>query len=172
MIKILHLNNLEEKFPHEISAGEAQRVSLARSLMSKPKLLLIDEPFSNIDQSLKGELQANIKKLLKELKITTVMVTHDSYEAFYMGDKCGIILDKRLEQYNTPYNIYHYPNSIKIVRSLNRGVLVKAKVVDNETLENTDLGKIKGNLVNKFKKGLSLSCFYSLMIFNTMTKVI
>ena len=89
-----------------------------------------------------------------------------------MGDKCGIILDKRLEQYNTPYNIYHYPNSIKIVRFLNRGVLVKAKVVDNETLENTDLGKIKGNLVNKFKKGLSLSCFYSLMIFNTMTKVI
>ena len=75
LIKILHLNNLEEKFPHEISAGEAQRVSLARSLMSKPKLLLIDEPFSNIDQSLKGELQANIKKLLKELKITTVMVT-------------------------------------------------------------------------------------------------
>ena len=153
LIKILHLNNLEEKFPHEISAGEAQRVSLARSLMSKPKLLLIDEPFSNIDQSLKGELQANIKKLLKELKITTVMVTHDSYEAFYMGDKCGIILDKKLEQYNTPYNIYHYPNSIKIVKFLNRGVLVKVKVVDNETLENIDLGKIKGNLVNKFKKG-------------------
>ena len=153
LINILHLNNLEKKFPHQISAGEAQRVSLARSLISKPSLLLIDEPFSNIDQSLKGELQLNIKKLLKELKITTIMVTHDSYEAFYMGDKCGIILDQKLEQYNTPYNIYHYPNSEKIVKFLNRGVLVNAKVIDNETLENLDLGIIKGTLINKFSKG-------------------
>lgn len=153
LIDILHLNNLEFKFPHQISAGEAQRVSLARSIMSKPELLLIDEPFSNIDQSLKGELQSNIKKLLKDLKISTIMVTHDSYEAFYMGDKCGIILDQKLEQYNTPYNIYHYPSSEKIVNFLNRGVLVKAKIIDNETLENSDLGLIKGNIINKFAKG-------------------
>ncbi len=153
LINILHLDNLEKKFPHEISAGEAQRVSLARSIMSKPDLLLIDEPFSNIDQSLKGELQSNIKKLLKKMFITTIMVTHDSYEAFYMGDKCGIILDQKLEQYNTPYNIYHYPSSIKIVKFLNRGVLIKAKIIDSETLENNDLGLIKGNLINKFKTG-------------------
>ena len=156
LINILHLNGLEEKFPHQISAGEAQRVSLARSLLSKPKLLLIDEPFSNIDQSLKGELQSNIKKLIKNLNITTIMVTHDSYEAFYMGDNCGIILDQKLEQYNTPYNIYHYPSSIKIVNFLNRGVLVNAKVIDNETLENIDLGQIKGNLVNKFSAGTNV----------------
>ncbi len=153
LIKILHLENLKNKFPHQISAGEAQRVSLARSLMSKPSLLLIDEPFSNIDQSLKGELQSKIKRLLKKLNITTIMVTHDSYEAFYMGDKCGIILDQKLEQFNTPYNIYHYPKSIKIVNFLNRGVLIKAKVIDEETLENDELGIIKGNLVNKFKRG-------------------
>tara|TARA_B100000575_G_C23100806_1_gene635096 strand:- start:63 stop:1121 length:1059 start_codon:yes stop_codon:yes gene_type:complete len=153
LISVLHLNGLENKFPHQISAGEAQRVSLARSLMSNPSLLLIDEPFSNIDQSLKGELQSNIKKILKDLKITTIMVTHDSYEAFYMGDKCGIILDQKLEQYNTPYNIYHYPISTNIVNFLNRGVLVKARVVDEETLESSDLGLIKGNLVNKFAVG-------------------
>ena len=153
LINILHINDILKKFPHQISAGEAQRVSLARSIMSKPKLLLIDEPFSNIDQSLKGELQSNIKKLLKKLNITTIMVTHDSYEAFYMGDKCGIVLDQKLEQYNTPYNIYHYPSSIKIVNFLNRGVLVKAKIIDNTTLENSDLGEIKGNLINQFPKG-------------------
>ena len=89
MIKILHLNNLEEKFPHEISAGEAQE-SLARSLMSKPKLLLIDEPFSNIDQSLKGELQANIKKLLKELKITTLWLAHDFMKPFIWEINVGL----------------------------------------------------------------------------------
>ena len=68
LIKLLHLEGLGDKYPHQISAGEAQRVSLARSLMSKPKLLLLDEPFSNIDQSLKVELQQNIKKILKEKK--------------------------------------------------------------------------------------------------------
>ena len=156
LIDILHLNNLEKKFPHQISAGEAQRVSLARSLISNPDLLLIDEPFSNIDHSLKGELQSNIKKLLKEFKMTTIMVTHDSYEAFYMSDKCGIILDQKLEQYNTPYNIYHYPSSIKIINFLNRGVLVEAKIVDDHTLENSDLGQIKGNIVNKFAKGATV----------------
>ena len=156
LIDILHLNSLEKKFPHQISAGEAQRVSLARSLISKPDLLLIDEPFSNIDHSLKGELQSNIKKLLKKFKITTIMVTHDSYEAFYMSDKCGIILDQKLEQYNTPYNIYHYPSSIKVINFLNRGVLIEAKIVDDHTLENSDLGQIKGNIVNKFAKGATV----------------
>ena len=129
---------------------------MARSLISRPELLLIDEPFSNIDQSLKGELQANIKKLLKLHNITTIMVTHDSYEAFYMGDKCGIILDQKLEQFNTPYNIYHYPNSIKIVHFLNRGVLIKAKIIDEDTLENKDLGQIKGNITKKFSKGTTV----------------
>ncbi len=156
LIEILHIKNLIKKFPHQISAGEAQRVSIARSLMSNPELLLMDEPFSNIDQSLKGELQSNLKKILKKFNITTIMVTHDSYEAFYMGDNCGIILEKKLEQFNTPYNIYHYPKSVKIVNFLNRGVLVEAKIINDTTLENSDLGQIKGNFVKKFKKGTTV----------------
>ena len=156
LLDVLHIKNLKMKFPHQISAGEAQRVSLARSLMSNPELLLVDEPFSNIDQSLKGELQTNIKKLLKSNNITTIMVTHDSYEAFYMGDKCGIILDKQLVQYSSPYNIYHYPNSEQIVKFLNRGVLVNAKIIDDQTLENQDLGEIKGNIIKKFPKGTNV----------------
>ncbi len=153
IMKVLHIEDLIKKFPHEISAGEAQRVSLARSLMSNPELLLIDEPFSNIDHSLKGELQSNIKKILKKFEITTIMVTHDSYEAFYMGDKCGIILDQKLEQYNTPYNIYHYPKSVKVVKFLNRGVLVDAKIINNNTLNHSVLGEIKGNIFNKVTEG-------------------
>tara|TARA_B100000700_G_C14927609_1_gene800278 strand:- start:36 stop:1094 length:1059 start_codon:yes stop_codon:yes gene_type:complete len=153
IINLLKIEPILEKYPHQISAGEAQRVSLARSLMSKPDLLLLDEPFSNIDQSLKEEIQVSVKKLLKRINLTTIIVTHDSYEAFYMADKCGIVLNQSLRQYNSPYNIYHYPNSIEVVNFLNRGVLIKAKVIDHETLENPDLGRIKGNLVNKFAKG-------------------
>jgi len=149
LVNLLHLEEIQQKYPHEISAGEAQRVSLARSLMSKPDLLLLDEPFSNIDQSLKDELQLKIKKILNEVSISTIIVTHDSYEAFYMGNKCGIILDRSLKQFDTPYNIYHYPNSIEVVNFLNRGILVQAKVTSKDSLENSELGTIKGNFVKK-----------------------
>ena len=100
IIELLRIEPVLNKFPHQISAGEAQRVSLARSLMSKPDLLLLDEPFSNIDQSLKEEIQVSVKKLLKRINLTTIIVTHDSYEAFSMADKCGIILDQELKQYD------------------------------------------------------------------------
>ena len=83
LIKILHLEDIKNKYPHQISAGEAQRVTLARSLLSKPDLLLLDEPFANIDATLKEELQ-KIKDILKEFDITTVIVTHDSSEAFFL----------------------------------------------------------------------------------------
>ncbi len=157
LIKILHLENLLQKFPHQISAGEAQRVSFARSLMSKPDLLLLDEPFSNIDQNLKEDLQPKIKKLLKEINLTTIIVTHDSYEAFYMADKCGVILDQSLKQYDVPYNIHHEPNSIEVAKFLNRGVFIKAKVVSNDCavhqLKHEELGLIEGKLINNFKVG-------------------
>ena len=156
VIKVLHLEGLETKYPHQISAGEAQRVSLARSLMSKPDLLLLDEPFSNVDESLKVELQQNIKKILKEKKITTIIVTHDSYEAFYMADYCGILLSQTMKQYDTPYNIYHYPNSIEVVNFLNRGILIDAKVLDDSSVEHKCLGVIKGNFVKKYKKGTAV----------------
>ena len=78
IIKLLRIEPILEKYPHQISAGEAQRVSLARSLMSKPDLLLLDEPFSNIDQSLKEEIQVAVKKLLKRINLTTIIVTHVS----------------------------------------------------------------------------------------------
>ncbi len=156
LIKILHLDDLKEKYPHEISAGEAQRVSLARSLMSKPDLLLLDEPFSNIDQSLKDELQKRIKDLLKELNITTIVVTHDSYEAFYLADRCGILLNQSLKQFDIPYNIYHYPNSVDVVKFLNRGILIDAEVTGNNTLKNSELGTIKGKFVKKQSIGSSV----------------
>ena len=115
LIKFLHLKHVKNKFPHQISAGESQRASLARSLLSKPDLLLLDEPLSNVDQSLKEEIQVKLKKILTDLKITTIIVTHDSYEAFYLGNKCGIILNGKLKQYDDPYNVYQFPNSIEVL---------------------------------------------------------
>ena len=153
IIDLLNIGHILEKFPHQISAGEAQRSSLARSLCSEPDLLLLDEPLSNIDQSFKEEIQVKLKKIVKDLKITTIIVTHDSYEAFYLGDKCGILLNKQLKQYDTPYNIYHIPNSIEVVEFLNRGTLIPAKVTSPKSLETTDLGVITGNFAKPFPIG-------------------
>ncbi len=157
IIKLLHIEGILQKFPHQISAGEAQRVSLARSLMSKPDLLLLDEPFSNIDQSLKDEIQVSVKKLLKRINLTTIIVTHDSYEAFSMADKCGIILNQELKQYDVPYNVHHEPNSIEIANFLNKGVFIDVKVVDSECavhrLNHEILGEIRGKLSNNFPSG-------------------
>jgi len=153
IIKFLHLEHIKDKFPHEISSGEAQRASLARALLSKPDLLLLDEPLSNVDQSFKEEIQVKLKQILTDLKITTIIVTHDSYEAFYLGSKCGIILNSQLKQYDDPYNVYHFPNSVEVVNFLNRGILIPAKVTGENSLESDDLGSITGNFIKHYPKG-------------------
>ena len=153
IIKLLDISKILNKYPHEISSGEAQRTSLARSLLTQPDLLLLDEPLSNVDQSFKEEIQVRLKKILNKYKITTIIVTHDSYEAFYLGNKCAIILDSQIKQFDDPYNVYHFPNSIEVVNFLNRGILIPAKVTGENSLENTDLGIIKGNFIKHYPKG-------------------
>ena len=153
IIDLLDISKILKKYPHEISAGEAQRASLARSLLTQPDLLLLDEPLSNVDQSFKEEIQVRLKKILSKLKITTIIVTHDSYEAFYLGHKCAIILDGQIKQYDDPYNVYHFPNSVEVVNFLNRGILIPAKVTGENSLENKDLGTINGNFIKHYPKG-------------------
>ena len=153
IVDLLDIFHILNKYPHEISAGEAQRASLARSLITQPDLLSLDEPLSNVDQSFKEEIQVRLKKILKQLKITTIIVTHDSYEAFYLGSKCGIILNQELKQFDDPYKVYHFPNSVEVVNFLNRGILIPAKVTGKNTLENWDLGTIEGNFIKEYPKG-------------------
>ena len=153
IINLLDIVHILNKYPHQVSAGEAQRASLARSLVSEPDLLLLDEPLSNVDQSFKEEIQVRLKQLIKDAKITTIIVTHDSYEAFYLGDYCGIILNEELKQFDKPYNVYHFPNSIEVVNFLNRGILIPAKVTSPKSLENSDLGTITGNFIKPYPIG-------------------
>ena len=153
IIKILNLESVLSKFPHQISAGESQRASLARSLISQPDLLLLDEPLSNVDQSFKEDIQVELKQLLKKNKISTIVVTHDSYEAFYLGSKCALILNNEVKQFDDPYNVYHFPNSVEVVNFLNRGILLPAKVTSGNSLENDDLGIIKGKFIKHYPTG-------------------
>ena len=153
LLDLFFIPELKKKYPHEISAGQSQRVCLARSIIHNPDLLLLDEPFANLDQNLKEKVQENLKEIIKSSNITTIVVTHDKYEAFYLGDYCGILLNKKLIQFDSPYNIHHIPTSKEVVEFFNRGVLVPAVVMSENTLYNEELGEIKGKLIKNFQRG-------------------
>jgi iron(III) transport system ATP-binding protein len=155
-MNLFYITELKKKYPHEISAGEAQRACVVRSICRNPDLLLLDEPFANLDQNLKEKIQDNLKLILKKSGLTSIIVTHDKNEAFYLGDYCGILLNKKLVQFDTPYNIHHKPNSREIVEFFNRGVLLPAKVTGKNSLFNEDLGEIKGEFTKSFSTNQSV----------------
>jgi iron(III) transport system ATP-binding protein len=152
-IDAFFLKSILKKYPHEISAGEAQRASLIRSLVSKPTLLLLDEPFSNVDIGLKEKLQVNLKRILKKNKISSIIVTHNYEEAFYFGGQCCLFGKDKLIQFDNPYNIYHFPASTDVADFFNKGVFIDAKVISQNELQHKVLGKIRGTFASEYKKG-------------------
>jgi len=103
------LRGLEERFPYELSGGQQQRVALARSLVMKPRILLMDEPLSNLDAKLRGSVREEIKQLQSQLHITTVYVTHDQEEALALSDTIAVMNEGLLRQVGTPFEVYNRP---------------------------------------------------------------
>lgn len=108
----------EKRFPNELSGGEKQRVSIARAIVTRPKLLLMDEPFSALDFNLRDKMQKMVKKLHERLKITIIFVTHDREEAFYLSNKIGIMFKGELLDYGTPKDLYNKPKSVYTAKLL------------------------------------------------------
>ena len=96
LLDLINLRGIEKKYPHQLSGGEQQRVSLARSLATSPKLLLLDEPFSGLDKSQRDQLVKEVREILKNAGVTSILVTHDEFEAESFADKVGIIDKKKL----------------------------------------------------------------------------
>jgi len=109
LLEMVGLAHKEKHYPHQLSGGEQQRVALARALAVAPKVMLLDEPFSNLDADLRRDLRKQTKKILKELGTTTILVTHDQEEAFSLSDRVGVINGGVLEQVGTPFEVYHRP---------------------------------------------------------------
>lgn len=114
MIDLVKLNGHEEKYPNELSGGQRQRVAIARALSISPKVLLLDEPFSNLDTMLRENMRDFICKIQKDLNITTILVTHDKEEALMTSDKIAVMLDGKIKQYGTPKEIYENPVSEEV----------------------------------------------------------
>lgn len=113
---ICGLTELAHKFPKQMSGGQCQRVALARALVIKPKLLLLDEPLSNLDAKLRMSMRVEIKRLQKQFGITTLFVTHDQEECFSISDRVAIMNNGIIEQFDTPENIYHKPKTEFVAR--------------------------------------------------------
>ncbi|MCL4160174.1 UNVERIFIED_CONTAM: hypothetical protein GTU68_051261, partial [Idotea baltica] len=111
MLDLIGMAGYQNRYPHELSGGQSQRVALARAIAPQPKLLLLDEPFSNLDTELRESLGYEIRNLLKEMGITAIMVTHDQHDAFALGDKVGVMSSGKLLQWDNSFNLYHAPNS-------------------------------------------------------------
>jgi putative spermidine/putrescine transport system ATP-binding protein len=111
MLQICGLEELAKRFPSQLSGGQRQRVALARALVIEPKLLLLDEPLSNLDAKLRINMRMEIKRIQKQLGITTLFVTHDQEECFSISDKVAVMNKGVIEQYDTPENIYHKPKT-------------------------------------------------------------
>ena len=145
LLQLVGLEPFARKYPHELSGGQQQRVALARALAPAPKLLLMDEPFSNLDVELRARLGAEVRQILKESGTSSILVTHDQQEAFAIADRVGVMHDGRLEQWDRPYEIYHRPGSRYVADFIGQGVFLPAKVLDSRRVS-IELGELKGDV--------------------------
>ena len=139
MLSLVRLTGEAEKYPHEISGGQRQRVALARALAPKPDLLLLDEPFSNLDIELREKLGLEVRSLLRQLSTPALLVTHDQHEAFSIADKIGVMHEGKILQWDSAYNLYHRPATRFVADFVGQGVLMRGVVVGHDQID-TELG--------------------------------
>lgn len=134
VLRIVGLNGYEKRYPSELSGGEKQRVALARSLVVRPKILLMDEPLSALDAKLRSEMQFEIRRIQREFNITTIFVTHDQKEAFVMADEIIIINHGELVAKGAPQDIYNHPKNEFTLDFIGNKNIIKDKYVRPEKI--------------------------------------
>lgn len=148
LVKLLELVGHEKKYPNELSGGQMQRVAIARALAIEPAVLLLDEPFSKLDITLRKNMQEFVRNLQQKLNITLLMVTHDQEEALSMADKVALLINGEIKQYCSPKEIYEKPVSREVadffgVRNYVEGEIKKGKFHCNLGAFDTNLSDCK-----------------------------
>jgi iron(III) transport system ATP-binding protein len=141
-----------EKYPHELSGGQQQRTALARALAPRPELILLDEPFSNLDVDLRERLSLELREIIKASGSTAVLVTHDQQEAFAIADEIGILHEGRIQQWDSAYNLYHRPANRFVADFVGQGVFLPAKVLNPRSVE-IELGVLEGDIPHQCRMG-------------------
>jgi iron(III) transport system ATP-binding protein len=144
VLALVGLEGSERRMPHELSGGQQQRVALARALAPQPQLLLLDEPFSNLDIELRERLAHEIRGILKAARATALFVTHDQLEAFAIGDTIGVMHEGKLHQWDDAYTLYHRPATRFVADFIGHGVFAPATLrqVEGQVVVDTPLGAL------------------------------
>ena len=123
---------MESRYPHELSGGQQQRVALARALAPKPIVILLDEPFSNLDPDMRGQMREEVQEILHRTGTTAILVTHDHDEAFAMADRIAVLNSGRLEQLDTPEAIYHTPSTPFVANFVGQADFLPGRVLNGK----------------------------------------
>jgi iron(III) transport system ATP-binding protein len=145
LLELVGLAGHANQFPHQLSGGQQQRVALARALAPRPRLILMDEPFSNLDVELRERLSLEVRDILKREATTALIVTHDQHEAFALADWVGVMHEGRIQQWDTPYKLYHEPANRFVADFVGQGALVLGEVVNDHQVR-IELGVLNGKI--------------------------
>lgn len=159
LLELVGLKGLGARHPHELSGGQQQRVALARALAQNPEVILMDEPFSNLDVELRERLATEVREILKERNITGVMVTHDQHEAFAISDKIAVMHNGTIQQWDSAYNLYHQPANRFVADFIGQGALLRGVIIGESLLE-TELGELH----SEDGKELSSGCKVDMLV--------
>ena len=135
MLALVRMEGFARRLPRQLSGGQQQRVALARTLAVSPRVLLLDEPFGALDKNLRLDMQIEVKRLQRDLDITTLMVTHDQEEALSLADRVAVMDGGRVEQFARPDEIYDRPASLFVATFVGTASLLRGTLVDGATLE-------------------------------------
>ncbi|MGW8121989.1 ABC transporter ATP-binding protein [Roseivirga echinicomitans] len=141
LLEVCHLQKFKMRFPNELSGGQQQRLALAKTLAEDPMLLLVDEPFSNLDPIVKSKLIVDVSDIIRNQELSLIMVTHDTQDALMLSDKIGFMSEGKLVQYDSPFNIYNQPKTIEIAEffgTINVFSKSEFEQVFNESLDLSD----------------------------------
>ncbi|MFT3719326.1 ABC transporter ATP-binding protein [Pseudorhodoferax sp.] len=146
VLALVGLEGAERRAPHELSGGQQQRVALARALAPRPRLMLLDEPFSNLDVELRERLAHEVREILKAAGATALFVTHDQLEAFAIGDAVGVMHEGRLHQWADAHTLYHRPATRFVADFIGHGVFAPARLAraGGRAVIETPLGPLNG----------------------------
>ncbi|MDH4097397.1 MAG: ABC transporter ATP-binding protein [Nitrospira sp.] len=147
MLRLTGLEGFERRYPHELSGGQQQRVALARALAQNPVVLLLDEPFSNLDPDMAGRMRQELHTLLRRMKTTAILVTHDHDEAFAMADRIAVLNQGVLEQMDSPEIIYHLPSTPFVADFVGQADFITGRI--QQGMVHTELGEFPNTLADE-----------------------
>jgi len=142
MLELVNLKGLGGRYPHELSGGQQQRVALGRALAGRPVVVLLDEPFSNLDTDLRNHMRREVANIMKKAGTTAIFVTHDLKDALAVSDRVAVIRDGRLEQVGTPEEIYRYPGTEFVATFVGKSNILPGSIGPDHRTVITDLGPI------------------------------